>query len=190
MDTVMAAIDALAPATDGAVHQPAGDPWWSPRPSALLGALLLDAAKAAARGNDRPTASRMLRDAEATARRVTEDGVLFGPANVAAYRVIVAIEFGDATEAVRLGSSVEASSLLPFKDRPAMLHIDVARGYAAKGSDEAALHRMLEAERLAPEMTHQHTIVRELIGAMVHRRESRSAAPGLRDLAARLGVLD
>jgi transcriptional regulator with XRE-family HTH domain len=190
MDTIMAAIDALAPASDSVLHQPAGDPWWSPDPSALFGALLLDAAKAAARGNDRPNASRLLREAETTATRVTEESVLFGPANVAAYRVIVAIEFGDATEAVRLGSNIEASSLLPFKDRPAMLHIDVGRGYAAKGGDEAALHRILEAERLAPEMTHQHAVVRELVSAMVHRRESRSAAPGLRELAARLGVLN
>jgi transcriptional regulator with XRE-family HTH domain len=189
MDTIMAAIDDVAPASTAPVVEPASDPWWSPAPSALMGALFLDAAKAAARGNDRPGVSRMLREAETVAARVPEDGMLFGPANVAAYGVFAAIELGDATEAVRRGTGIDARALLPFKDRPAMLHIDVARGYAAKGSDEAALHRILEAERMAPEMTRQHAIVRELVSAMVRRRESRSATPGLRDLAARIGAL-
>jgi transcriptional regulator with XRE-family HTH domain len=189
MDTITAAIDGLAPAVDDVLEPPTGDPWWSPDPSALFGALLLDGAKAASRGNDRPTASRMLRQAEGVSARVRQDGILFGPANVAAYGVFVAIELGDATDAVRLGSTVDASSLLPFKDRPALLHIDTARGYAAKGGHEAALHRILEAERLAPEMTRTHAIVREMVGAMVQRREGRSTTPELRELATRIGIL-
>jgi DNA-binding XRE family transcriptional regulator len=190
MDTITAAIDELAPAADSALETPTGDPWWSPDPSALFGALLLDGAKAASRGNDRPTASRMLRQAEGVTARVPRDGVLFGPANVAAYGVFVAIELGDATDAVRRGSSVDASSLLPFRDRPAMLHIDIARGYAAKGSHEGALHRILEAEGLAPQMTRSDANVREMVGAMVQRREGGSTTPGLRELAARVGVLN
>ena len=190
MDTITAAIDGLAPAAEDVLDPPAGDPWWSPDPSALFGALLLDGAKAASRGNDRPTASRMLRQAESVTARVRRDGILFGRANVAAYGVSTAIELGDATDAVRLGSNVDASSLLPFKDRPAMLHIDIARGYATKGGDEGALHRILEAERLAPQMTRNDAIVREMVGAMVQRREGRSTTPGLRELAARIGILN
>ncbi len=188
LDTITAAIDGLAPVVDDVAAAPAGDPWWSPDPSALLGALLLDGAKAASRGNDRPAASRMLRQAEGVSARARHDGILFGPANVSAYGVFVAIELGNATDAVRLGSNLDASSLLPFRDRPAMLHIDIARGHSAKAGDEAALHRVLEAERLAPEMTRNHAIVREMVGAMVRRREGRSTTPGLRELAARVGI--
>jgi hypothetical protein len=59
-----------------------------------------------------------------------------------------------------------------------------------KRQDEAALHRLLEAERIAPELARNHAMVREMVSAMLRRREGRSATPGLRELADRVGILN
>lgn len=102
----------------------------------------------------------------------------------------VATELGDASEALRAGTGLDTSSLTSLRDGPAWNHIRVARAYDAKRNPEAALHRLLEAELIAPELTRNHAMVREMVSAMLHRREGRSATPGLRELADRVGVLN
>jgi hypothetical protein len=47
---------------------------------------------------------------------------------------------------------------------------------------------LLEAERVAPEEVRFHVIVPELLRELL-KRERRAATPGLRPLAARVGVL-
>jgi transcriptional regulator with XRE-family HTH domain len=175
---IMRALDALTDAESGSASQ------------ALHGALLLAGALAAARGNDRAMSQRLLRDAGVVAERVERDDGLFGPTNVAIHAVTVATELGDATEAIRLGENLDTSALPPSGlCRRAQVHLDVARGYEARRNDEAALHRILEAERIAPQLTRNSAVVATMVATMLHRRRHGSRTPGLHELAARVGVL-
>jgi transcriptional regulator with XRE-family HTH domain len=175
---IMRALDALAEAESGSASQ------------AIHGALLLAGAIAAARGNDRAMSQRLLRDAAVVAERVERDDCLFGPTNVAIHTVSVAAELGDATEVIRLGENLDTSGL-PADGlcRRAQVQLEVARGYQAKRNHEAALHRVLEAERLAPELTRHSALVADMVGTMLHGRRQGSTTPRLHELAARVGVL-
>jgi hypothetical protein len=185
LDAIMPAIDTLAPHTST-----------SPAHRTVWGALFLVGAVSAARGDDRMSAARLLRQAEAVAAdielgRESGDPYIFGPTNVAIHRLSVAIELGDATDALRLGGAMDTSPIPPGgADRHAWVHLDVARAYDMKRQDEAALHRLLEAERIGPELIRHHRASREMVSAMLHRREGRSSRPGLRELADRVGVLN
>jgi transcriptional regulator with XRE-family HTH domain len=155
-----------------------------------FGALLLVGSLAAARANDRGASQRFLRHAEKVAGRVRRDDGFFGPTNVAIHSVSAAAELGDATEVIRLGYQVDTSGLPDdASGRRAQVHLDVARGYEAKRQDEAALHRLLHAERLAPQLTHNQAHVRDMVTAMLCRGHRAPAVPGLRELAMRSGVL-
>lgn len=175
---IMRALDALADAESGSATQ------------AIHGALLLAGALAAARGNDRSMSQRLLGDAAVLAERAERDDCLFGPTNVAIHAVSVAAELGDATEVIRLGENLDTSGLPPEGlCRRAQVHLEVARGYQAKRNDEAALHRILEAERLAPELTHSSALVTGMVATMLQRRRHRSTTPHLYELATRVGLL-
>lgn len=155
-----------------------------------IGALLLVGSLASARSNDRAASQRFLRNAERVAGRVRRDDGFFGPTNVAIHAVTAAAELGDATEVIRLGHQVDTSGLpADAFGRRAQVHLDVARGYEAKRQDEAALHRLLHAELLAPELAHNHPQVREMVASMLRRGHRAPAVPGLRELATRVGVL-
>jgi hypothetical protein len=66
--------------------------------------------------------------------------------------------------------------------------IDVARAYGQRHDAAAAVATLMGAERVAPEEVHYHVVVRELLRELL-KRERRSATPGLRPLAQRVGVL-
>jgi transcriptional regulator with XRE-family HTH domain len=191
VEAVMPALDALAPAAEAPDQSPSDDPWWRPEPVAAWGALLLGGAIGAAGGGDRATMHRLLRQAEAAAQRAPRDDGFFGPTDTRVQTVDALAALGDATEVLRLGTALNLSGLPANEhDRPAQLHIDVAIGHEYKRQDEAALYRLLEGERVAPQLIREHPTVREMVSAMVHRRERRSMTPGLRDLAERVGVFD
>ena len=157
------------------------------------GALLLTRAMIAARKNDRPTAQQFIREAQAIAGRLGQDRndfwTIFGPTNVAIHAVSVDVELGDPAAGLRKASSVDPSRLSPELVERRVYHmIDVARGYAQQRNDAAAVLTLLEAERVAPEEVRYHVIVPELLRELL-KRERRAATPGLRPLAARVGVL-
>jgi transcriptional regulator with XRE-family HTH domain len=188
METLMPAIDMLAPAAAATAPRPTADPWWTPDPASMRGALLLAGAFAAARSNDPAASERLLRQAEVTAARVPRDDGLFGPTTIAIDTVSCAIELGDVTRALRLGTELDPVALPPEElDRRAQVHLDVALAYDQRRWHESALHRLLEAERIAPELTRTQSFVREMVGAMLHR-EGGPWIPGLPDLADRVGV--
>jgi transcriptional regulator with XRE-family HTH domain len=153
----------------------------------LAGSLLLMGARSAACMSDRSTAHGLLRQAYAVQRRIDGDEDLFGETAVRAYALFVAITLGDASEALRLGATAPSGV---YPDRAALWQMDMAYAYQMRRNPEAALHRLLEAERIAPEVIRSHAMVREMVGTMLHRREGRSTTPGLRELADRVGVLD
>ena len=159
----------------------------------VSGALLLTRAIIAARKSDRPAAQQFIREARAVADRLSQDRndfwTIFGPTNVAIHAVSVDVELGDPAAGLRKAPSVDLSRLSPELVERRVYHmIDVARGYAQQRHDAAAILTLLEAERVASDEVRYHVIVPELLRELL-KRERRAATPGLRPLAARIGVL-
>jgi hypothetical protein len=159
----------------------------------VWGAMLLTSAITAAKRNDRTDAWAYVREARKAADRLGRDGnylaTAFGPTNVALRTVAIPVELGDAGEALQVARTIDPSPLAPnLLERRAMFHIDVARAYGQRRNDAAAVATLLEAERIAPEEIHYHVVVRELLRELL-KRERRTATPGLRPLAQRVGVL-
>jgi transcriptional regulator with XRE-family HTH domain len=160
----------------------------------VWGSLHLAAALAAAHSDDRAACQGALREAEAAAARLpspTPDvrHLGFMPANVAIHAVSAAVDLGDTGDALRLSGHVDLDSLPDRqKGRRAQLHLDVAEVYEQKRQEEAAVHRLSEAERLAPELVRYSPKVREMCRAMLRRPRGRST-PGLVELARRVGAL-
>jgi transcriptional regulator with XRE-family HTH domain len=186
-DVLARAIDGLAAAA--AVTEQALGPWLAPEPAALWGDLLLGAAHWAARANDRVDCHRLLRRADMTVAHVQRDDELFGPTNTAIYHVACAVELGDLADAVRLGTGIDTSHFHGFaRTRPTALRVRMAQAHEQRAQDADALLWLNEAERLAPEWTRGRSEVRDMVGTMLRRERGRR--PGLRELAARVGVLD
>jgi transcriptional regulator with XRE-family HTH domain len=187
-EVLLHALDTLAPAAEATEQR--ASPWLSPEPAAVWGSLLLDAAQWAARANDRADCHRLLRRADATVLRVQRDDDLFGPTGTAIYHVACAVELGDLADALHLGTAIDTSHLDSFdRSRPAALRVRMAHAHEQRGQDADALLWLAEAERLAPEWIRGGRVeVQEMLGVMLRRERGRR--PGLREFAARVGVLD
>ncbi|MGH9103125.1 MAG: helix-turn-helix domain-containing protein, partial [Acidimicrobiales bacterium] len=114
----------------------------------LTGACALLLAVVEARGGDGDEARRHLGVAERLARYLGGDrneyGTEFGPTNVSLHRVAVAVEVGNAREALDLAARVDPSPLSP--ERQARFLVDVARAHAQRRSLAPALAALEKAE--------------------------------------------
>jgi transcriptional regulator with XRE-family HTH domain len=157
---------------------------------AMWGALNQAAAVIATRASEEETARECMRNAEEAAARLGEDRndfeTEFGPTNVALHAVAVAVELGDAGEALRRAAPVDASRL--SVERRGRFLLDVARAYAQRRKTAEAVRAIEEAETLTPEQVRSHPMVREMIRDLL-RGERRRVNPELRRLAERVGVL-
>ncbi len=132
-------------------------------------------------------AEDQLREALALAEHTGDGnafGLWFGPTNVGAWRVWLAVEAGEGGAVAELASEVNETLLPP--ERRACLLIDVARGLAReRDRRQRAVDVLLRAEALAPQRVHAGVFAREVIGSLL------SAAGGadLRGLARRAGVV-
>ncbi len=173
--------DALAP-TDGSRLEV-----WS-----LWGSLKLSEAISAVRLEDPANARRTLLDARTAADRVgpgrNDYWEAFGPANVSAHEIAVALEAHDPLEALRVGDRLEVDDL-PHPERRARVLIDIARAHRLRENDGATVAALLEAERHAPEVVRHQALARELVRICLHRARQ-SATPGLSGLASRLAITD
>lgn len=156
----------------------------------LCGAFHLVLAIAAARDNDRAQAHKHLDQAREIADRIGEDrddfGTEFGPTNVALHAVGVAVELGDAGQALDLARDIDPGRLSP--ERQARYDIDLAQAHAMRRQIGEALRCLEEAERLTPEQTRTHRVARAVARELIQLSGSRPR-PELRELAERLGVL-
>ena len=156
----------------------------------LAGAFHLVLAIAAARDNDRPQAYEHLDQARKIADRIGEDrddfGTEFGPTNVALHAVGVAVELGDAGQALDLARDIKPERLSP--ERQARYDIDLAQAHAMRRQIGEALRCLEEAERLTPEQTRTHRVARAVARDLIQLSGSRPR-PELRELAERFGVL-
>jgi transcriptional regulator with XRE-family HTH domain len=111
-------------------------------------------------------------------------GLWFGPTNVGAWRVAIAVERGGAGAVAELAEAVDDGLLPPFR-RASML-ADVGRALAReRGRQDDAVEAFLRAEMIAPHQLHADPYAREAVASLL------AAAGGqrLRGLARRVGVL-
>jgi len=165
-------------------------PSGSPELVALWGALNQVGAVIATRAGEEETARACMRKAEEAAERLPSDRndfhTEFGPANVALHAVAIAVDLGDAGEALRRAAGVDATKLSP--ERRARFLLDVARAYAQRRKAADTVRTLEEAEALTPEQIRSHPMVREIVRDLL-RGERRNVNPALRALAQRIGVL-
>jgi hypothetical protein len=156
----------------------------------LYGAFHLVLAVSAARENQRAEAHAHLETAREIATRVGEGrnnfGTEFGPTNVALHTVSVAVELGDAGQALELSRDVDSSQLSP--ERQARYLIDLAAAYSMRRQIGDALNCLLEAEALTPEQTRTHRIARDVARDLLQLSGVR-VRPELRELAERFGLV-
>ena len=131
----------------------------------VYGTLFLTGAVAAARADDRASATSFLNEATDCAVRLGRDAnsmwTAFGPTNVAIHRMTAAMELGDVQIAVDLAPRIDASALPT--ERRVRHAIETARAYTARNRREDALSVILGAEQLAPEQIRHHAISRQLV---------------------------
>jgi hypothetical protein len=155
----------------------------TPEALSVYGALLLRGAIAAARKEDRDQAYDLLDSAERAADLVGADLNLrwtaFGPANVLAHRVAVAVDLGDAGSAVAYAKKIEMATL-ELPERKAMVLLDTARALTQWGKLERAFDAIRQAERFAPEEVRRRPSVHQMIVEL----SQRSPAPLQRQIQA------
>jgi len=181
-DGGMALLDRAGQGLDGG--QP-GDPGTL----SVLGTVHLRAAIMAARANRaQPAWDRLAHALEVSDRigRDTRDyGLLFGPANVGIHGVAVAVELGDADEAIRRGAALTLPADLP-RERSSHHYIDLSRAWLWQGKTDKALACVWQAEQLAPQRTRYHPMARETVTRLLDIQ--RRVPEQLHRLAARMNL--
>ena len=142
-----------------------------PAALSLVGMLHLRTAVAAARRQDRATASELLERATQAAEQLAIDAnywqTAFGPTNVELHRLSAALDLGDIAWVAEHGPRITADDL-PVERRVTHL-IDVARALSHLARDTEALGLLLTAEREAPGLVRHNTSVREAVKTMYRR---------------------
>ncbi|HEV7823285.1 MAG TPA: helix-turn-helix transcriptional regulator [Mycobacteriales bacterium] len=158
---VSTGIEALAPAAESDDASPAA--------LSVYGALHVTLAVIHARGGQRTAARAAIAQGRAIAARIGEDRndyeTEFGPTNVELHAVAVAVDLGDAGEALDLAAGVDTSGL--SSERQARMHIDMARAHAQRRHVGEAVRALLTAESLAPEQVHTSAPARQLLRDLV-----------------------
>jgi hypothetical protein len=143
----------------------------------LTGASALLLAILEAREGNARDAGRHLRTASSLATKLgavgNHYGTEFGPINVAVHSVAVAVELGNAGEALQHASKVDASSLSP--ERETRFLVDVARAHAQPRCLCEPVNALEQAYAIAPEKIGELRIVRELLADLEHYAERRRA---------------
>ncbi|TWG08095.1 hypothetical protein FHU35_11714 [Saccharopolyspora dendranthemae] len=142
-----------------------------PQALSLSGMLFLRTALAAARRQDRATASELLTRAEEAAERLGSDGnhwqTGFGPTNVELHRLSAWLDLDDPGSVVERGASVRPTNLPG--ERQVTHAIDMSRALSMLARDDHALRVLLDAEHRAPQLVRHSTAVREVVRTMYRR---------------------
>jgi transcriptional regulator with XRE-family HTH domain len=155
----------------------------------VVGTMHLRSAVLAARANRAAAAWDSMGHAAEVSERIGRDtrdyGLLFGPTNVAIHGVAVAVELGDADEAVRRGQDLTLPEDLP-RERSSHHYIDLSRAWMWQGRPDKALACLTRAERLAPQRTRYHPMARQTVSQLLDHQ--RRLPEPLRGLATRMGI--
>jgi transcriptional regulator with XRE-family HTH domain len=110
---------------------------------------------------------------------------LFGPSNAGVWLTSLAVEAGNAEQALEYASVVEPRALASG-NRRAALRMEKARAYAMLGGKaREAVTELRAAEKLSPAQVHGSPLVREMVRQLLDDAGGRE----LRGLAWRLGVI-
>ncbi|MFG1799832.1 hypothetical protein ACGFI4_06615 [Micromonospora carbonacea] len=145
----------------------------TPQELSLCGALLVQAALAAARHGDEASAAELLGEAAAMADRVGEGHdhhrTGFGPTTVGSARVAAAVELGAARAAVTWHERTtrrDAWRWLPAEHRAAHL-LDAARAYLQADDPASAGRTLVDADRTAPAEVRHRPAARSVLAQVV-----------------------
>lgn len=163
-----------------------------PEQLSIYGALHLAAVNAAASVYDRAAVNALLAKAREIASQTGNGnhlGTAFGPVNVAMHALSAALKLGDAKAAVETGESIDPDALpAGCTGRRTQVRLDLARAYAMRKQDAAAVNMLLAAEQLSPQLVRYDAHTRDVLATLL-RREHQPSTPGLRPLARRAGVI-
>lgn len=158
----------------------------------VYGMLRLSAALACAVTGDHSAAASHGDEAARVAARAGGDRPdayeLFGPANAGVWRTSLAVEAGNAEEALRIAGEVEPRALAS-KNRRAALRMERSRALAMLGKDGQAVAELRQAERLSPAQVHNTPLAREMVGGMLERARRQAGGRDLRGIAWRMGLI-
>jgi hypothetical protein len=146
-------------------------------------------AVASAQEGDRESAHTHLQHAKEAADRLPGDrndyATEFGPINVQLHAVAVAVELGDAGEALHIAETVDASAL--SLERRARFLVDIARAHTQRRHIPEATAALAEAEALAPEHVQVHHQARSTLRDLLRLAGPRRPAD-LQGLVERAGL--
>ena len=158
----------------------------------VYGALHLAGVNAAAAVYDRAMTSTLLAKAQKVAARTGDGnrmGTAFGHANVAMHAISASLQLGDARAAIETAEALDPAALpAGLTGRRTQLSLDLARAYAMRKQDAAAVNLLLAAERLSPQLVRYDARTRDVITTLL-RREHQPSTPERRPLARRAGVI-
>jgi len=162
----------------------------TPDQLSMYGTLLEVAAYTAAVDGNRSAASELIGEARRTATRLGHDAndrhTAFGPANVTLYQVSIAQVLGDNGIAIEHARTLRPAAI-PTAERQGRYWIDVARAYHQWGKPDNCYRALLAAERAAPAEVRYRPPVHRMTEDLL-RADNRSAVPGLRAFARRIGL--
>lgn len=142
-----------------------------PEALSLVGLLNLRMAVAAARRQDRATASALVRAAAVAADDLGEDGNYwktgFGPTNVVLHQMSIALDLGDVQQVADRGAVMTVDHMPA--ERQASHRIDVARALSYVAQDDDAVEQILTAEQVAPQLVRHNPAVREVVRSIYRR---------------------
>ncbi len=177
-------LDPLAPAAGLALLEAARDELEASlreRPSTPLlsvyGGLHLRAAVLASRTQDAAAAWRHIAAAWEMVERGAADHnptsiLTCGPANAGVVAVAVAVELGDAADAIERAAALRIpAGYSPV--RAGQHYVDLARALVWEGRRAQALRALLTAERHAPQQTRHHPMAHEVLGTLAHLERRR-----------------
>lgn len=167
-----------------ALDAPATNPDEAELATSVRGAAVLSAVAASARRGERGEARAALAAAARCADRLGRDthdlATVFGPTNVAIHRVAVAVELGDAADAVQLADDVHLDALPAMLGERRSRHLlDVARAHAAIGDTRAASQALLHAESISADEVRHHRITRHLVPDLITHERGDTSLRGL-----------
>lgn len=156
---------------------------------AWYGELHLQAALTSASLGRASDAATHLSEADETAQHTVADAWHreCTPANVAIWRIGVALENGEPERAPEYARRVDPTQV-HTPQRLARLHIDTGRGLYAAGQPEPAVRAFLRADDVAPQEVRRRGTVREIVGQMVRDARTAGGSSELQQLAQRLAI--
>jgi hypothetical protein len=119
----------------------------------------------AGRNQDRQLARSSLHEAERIANIVGDDrndfDTEFGVTNVKLHRIAIALDLGDAGEALDVASTTNPKGL--STERQMRYHLDIARAHTQRRHVDQAVNALTTAEAMQPEAFRSHKLAHQVI---------------------------